>query len=209
MLRYSAFLIAMSSDIQKPTDEETPASESTATESSAEAEQPTGDAGDASALMEQMDKLQQELQTQRDKTLRAQADLENFRRRVARDKEDLRKKVESEVIEDLLPSLDNFQIGLEHAAKAQSGADVAKGFECIVTQIQQTLEQRGLTAISPQPGEAFDHHQHEAVGHEPSDTIADHHIIKVMRVGYQLRDRLLRPASVMVSSGPATASTEG
>jgi len=196
----------MSSDTQKPTDDETPA-----TENSEQAEAPGGegaDPQDTGALLEQIDKLQQELQAQKDKTLRTQADLENFRRRLAREKDDLRKKAEADVIEDLLPSLDNFQIGLEHAAKAQSGADVAKGFEFIVTQIQQTLEQRGLQSVAPQPGDAFDHHQHEAVGHEPSDEIPDHHIIKTMRVGYQLNDRLLRPASVTVSSGPA-ANSEG
>ncbi|WP_309384751.1 nucleotide exchange factor GrpE [Cerasicoccus frondis] len=197
----------MSSETERPVNEEEPVNSEETTAEASEAAEPTEDDG-VSALLVQIEQLQADLQAQKDKTLRAVADLDNYRRRVAREKDDLRKNVESGVIEDLLPALDNFQIGLDHAAKAQSGADVAKGFEFIVTQINQILEQRGLTQVAPKPGDEFDHHQHEAVGHEASDTIADHHIIKVMRSGYQLNDRLLRPASVVVSSGPAEASTE-
>jgi len=190
----------MSSDTQKPTDEPQPNEAAEATDAQASKEDQDG-VGD---LLAQIDQLQQELQAQKDKALRAVADLDNYRRRVAREKEDLRKRAEGEVIEDLLPALDNFQIGLDHAAKAANAADVAKGFEFIVTQISQILEQRGLTQIAPQPGDEFDHHQHDAVGHEASEDIGDHCIIKVMRPGYQLGERLLRPASVVVSSGPAS-----
>lgn len=204
-LRQFSIIPAMSSDTQKPTDEPQPNSAAEANEAQANAEDQDG----VGNLLAQIDQLQQELQAQKDKTLRAVADLDNYRRRVAREKDDLRKRTESDVIEDLLPALDNFQIGLDHAAKASNAADVAKGFEFIVTQISQILEQRGLTKVEPKTGDAFDHHQHDAVGHEASDEIADHCIIKVMRPGYQLGDRLLRPASVTVSSGPASADDAG
>ncbi|WP_269542255.1 nucleotide exchange factor GrpE [Cerasicoccus fimbriatus] len=194
----------MSSDTEKPVNEEQPENPEVENTDTTEVADDDG----VGALLAQIEQLQADLQAQKDKTLRAVADLDNYRRRVAREKDDLRKAVESGVIEDLLPAIDNFQIGLEHAAKAQSGADVAKGFEFIVTQINQILEQRGLTQVAPAPGDEFDHHQHEAVGHEASDEIADHHIIKVMRVGYQLNDRLLRPASVVVSSGPAETNED-
>ncbi|MEO0796461.1 MAG: nucleotide exchange factor GrpE [Verrucomicrobiota bacterium] len=197
----------MSSETQKPIDEEAstaPAVEETPTDEATDASgAAVVDESDTGALLEQIEKLQIELNEQKERNLRSVADLDNFRRRVAREKDDLRKRVEADVIEDLLPAMDNFQIGLEHAAKAQSGADVAKGFEFIVTQIQGILEQRGLTQVAPKVGDEFNHHQHDAVGHEVSDEIPDHHILKVMRAGYQLKDRLLRPASVTVSSGPA------
>lgn len=195
----------MSSDTQKPTDEPQPEQPAEANEAQAETEGEDG----VSDLLAQISQLQEELQAQKDKTMRAVADLDNYRRRVSREKDDLRKRTESDVIEDLLPALDNFQIGLDHAAKASNAADVAKGFEFIVTQISQILEQRGLSKVEPKPGDEFDHHQHDAVGHEASDEIADHCIIKVMRPGYQLGERLLRPASVVVSSGPANTEDAG
>lgn len=165
-----------------------------------------GDSSDALApLLAQIAQLQAQVQEERARALRAVADLENFRKRLLRDKEEIRRKATSDVIEDLLPALDNFQIGLQHAEKAQTGADVAKGFEFIVSQVNQILGGHGLVSVSPSVGDAFDHHIHEAVGHEPSDTVADHHVLRVMRVGYSLNERLLRPASVIVSSGPAAA----
>ncbi|GHC04480.1 nucleotide exchange factor GrpE [Cerasicoccus arenae] len=191
----------MSSDTQKPIDEEPQPNPGAADADAAE----TGAEDGVSALLAQINQLQEDLAAQKDRTLRAVADLDNYRRRVSREKDDLRKNVESGVIEDLLPALDNFQMGLDHAAKASSAADVAKGFEFIVSQISQILEQRGLVQVMPKIGDEFDHHQHDAVGHEASDETPDHHILKVMRVGYQLHDRLLRPASVVVSSGPAKA----
>lgn len=165
-------------------------------------------AGGVSALLEQIGQLQNQLQEERERTLRAIADLENFRKRLVRDKEEIRRKATADVIEDLLPALDNFQIGLQHAEKAQTGADVAKGFEFIVSQVGQILAGHGLSPIAPGVGEVFDHHKHEAVGHEPSDATPDHHVLRLMRTGYALNERLLRPASVVVSSGPAAATQE-
>lgn len=197
----------MSSDTQKPTDEAPQTTPEEAAEQSAQAA-PEADEDGVGGLLAQINQLQEELNAEKDKTLRVAADLDNYRRRVSREKDDLRKRAEADVIEDLLPALDNFQLGLDHAAKATTAADVAKGFEFIIQQISQILEQRGLTQLLPKTGDEFDHHQHEAVAHEPSDTVADHHILKVMRPGYQLGDRLLRPATVVVSSGPAAADAE-
>lgn len=174
-------------------------------EAEACAQQEAGETADAiSPLLNQIAQLQSQVQEERERALRAIADLENFRKRLVRDKEEIRRKATADVIEDLLPALDNFQIGLQHAQKAQTGADVAKGFEFIVSQVNQILTGHGLATISPATGDAFDHHIHEAVGHEPSDSTPDHHILRLMRTGYSLNERLLRPASVIVSSGAAS-----
>lgn len=177
-------------------------------EAEACAQQDAGETADAiSPLLNQIAQLQSQVQEERERALRAIADLENFRKRLVRDKEEIRRKATADVIEDLLPALDNFQIGLQHAQKAQTGADVAKGFEFIVSQVNQILTGHGLAMLSPAVGDAFDHHVHEAVGHEPSDTTPDHHVLRLMRTGYSLNDRLLRPASVVVSSGAAQDGT--
>jgi len=80
---------------------------------------------------------------------------------------------------------------------------VAKGFEVVGSQLQQILGQYGLEVIEPASGDDFDHNEHEAVSQQPSDDIADDKVITLVRAGYKLNERLLRPASVVVSSGPA------
>ncbi len=154
-------------------------------------------------LMAELEKAQAESKEAKDKLLRTVADMENLRRRFAREKEDIRRLAASALIEDLLPALDNLDLGLSSAANHPEAANVAKGFEFVAAQFMQILQQHGLERIEPASGAPFDHNLHDAVSQEASEEVADHHVIKVMRPGYQLNERLLRPASVVVSSGPA------
>jgi len=136
-----------------------------------------------------------------DRYLRAFADLENFRRRAIREKEELRLYAASKVLEELLPVLDNLAFGL--AASRQSGADIkvlTNGVELALQQLKSTLAGHGLTEINPL-GKPFDPHQHEAISHQPSPDTPAEHVSAVVRSGYLLNGRLLRPASVVVSSG--------
>jgi len=138
-----------------------------------------------------------------DRYLRAVADLENFRRRTVREKEELRLYAASRVLEDLLPALDNLASAV--AAAKQSGADVKAlvgGVEMVQAQLKSALTSHGLKEITPL-GLAFDPHQHEAIAHQPSAEVKEEHVLTVVRTGYSLNGRLLRPASVVVSSGPA------
>jgi len=153
-------------------------------------------------LFEELEKVQAELKDARERTLRTLADMENLRKRFARDKEDIRRRAASDLIEDLLPALDNLEIGLSSAANHPEAANIAKGFEFVAAQLVQILNQHGLEKIDPPAGTEFNHDIHEAVSTEANGEIADHHVIKAMRVGYTLNERLLRPASVVVSSGP-------
>jgi molecular chaperone GrpE len=136
-----------------------------------------------------------------DRYLRAVADLENFRRRTVREKEELRLYSASRLLEDLLPALDNLGLGL--AAAHQPKADLkalANGVELVQQQLKAALAAHGLKEINP-AGKPFDPHQHEALSHQASADVKAEHVLSVVRTGYTLNGRLLRPASVVVSSG--------
>ena len=138
-----------------------------------------------------------------DRYLRAVADLENFRRRTVREKEELRLFASSRLLEDLLPALDNLGLGL--AAAQQPNADLkglANGVELVQQQLKGVLASHGLKEINP-VGQLFDPHQHEALSHQPSPKVKAEHVLTVVRTGYSLNGRLLRPASVIISSGKA------
>jgi len=142
-----------------------------------------------------------------DRYLRAVADHENFRKRVAREKDELRQYAASRVLEDLLPVLDNLGLGL--AAAEQPNASVKtlrEGVAMVQTQFKNALEQHGLKEINP-VGQAFDAHQHEALSQAPSAQVAEGDVLQVVRVGYSLNGRLLRAASVIVSSGASASGT--
>ncbi len=140
-----------------------------------------------------------------DKFMRAAADLENFRRRTVREKDELRTTATGRVLEDIFPVLDT--LGLAISAARQPKADVKSlvgGVEMVLAQLKTALANHGLKEISP-AGQPFDPHQHEAISHQPSAEVKEEHVLTVVRTGYSLNGRLLRPASVVVSSGPAKA----
>lgn len=157
--------------------------------------------GETGILLQQIEKLQQEAKEHQERLLRTLADMDNLRRRTAREKEEIRKLGTGALMEDLLPALDNLQIGLTAAGKHPEAAEVCRGFEVIANQLSQILESHGLQRVDPEKGEVFDPNCHEAVAHQPSEEVPDDTVISVMRVGYVLNERLLRPASVVVSSG--------
>lgn len=135
--------------------------------------------------------------------VRAMADLENFRRRAIREKDELRQFAASRVLEDLLPVLDNLALGLS-AAKAPN-ADLKTligGIEMVLGQLKTALSNHGLKEINP-VGQKFDPNQHESIASQPSAEVAEGSVSQVVRIGYSLNGRLLRPASVVLSSGPA------
>jgi molecular chaperone GrpE len=137
-----------------------------------------------------------------DRYLRVAADLENFRRRTVREKDELRLYASSRVLEDLLPALDNLALGL--AAARQPKADLktlTDGMELVLQQLKGALANHGLKEINP-AGQPFDPHQHEAISHQSDAKVPAESVLTVVRPGFSLNGRLLRPASVVVSSGP-------
>ena len=138
-----------------------------------------------------------------DRYLRAMADLENFRRRTIREKEELRLFAASRVLEDLLPVIDNLGLALNAARQPNAHLkNLIGGVEMVGQQLKSALAAHGLKEINP-AGQPFDPHQHEALSHETSPTVPEEHVLTVVRAGYSLNGRLLRPAGVVVSSGPA------
>lgn len=133
--------------------------------------------------------------------LRAVADLENFRRRTVREKDELRQFAASGVLEDLLPVVDNLALALNAANQPNANvASLTGGVEMVLTQLKTALGSHGLKEINP-VGQAFDANLHEAISAQPSASVPEGDVITVIRPGFSLNGRLLRPASVVVSSG--------
>jgi molecular chaperone GrpE len=108
-------------------------------------------------------------------------------------------------MEDLLPILDNLSLGLSAARQQTDVKAVADGIGLVLDQLKATLGRHGLKEVNPE-GQAFDHNLHECISHLPSNDVPAETVSQVVRRGYTLNGRLVRPASVVVSSGPAKAA---
>lgn len=145
--------------------------------------------------------LASDLEKFRDLALRTAADFDNYRKRAAREKEDAIRYANNSLLEGILPVIDNFELGLE-AARSAPGADaILQGFAMVSRQMRDFLASAGVEEVVTEDTE-FDPNFMEAVGHEVDDKVPEGHVLRQTRRGYKLRDRLLRPASVVVSKGP-------
>jgi molecular chaperone GrpE len=142
--------------------------------------------------------LQAEVEKYRDAALRAAADLENFRKRMIREKEDAIRFANAGLLEKLLPILDNFQLGLDAAATDTAAQGIVSGFSMVHRQLGDFLIACGLQPIEA-TGQPFDPKLHDALGHESDPAQADGVVLKQTRRGYKLADRLIRPSSVIVN----------
>jgi molecular chaperone GrpE len=147
---------------------------------------------------------EQKLKEVEERVLRTLADMDNLRRRLQRDKEDAIKRTTSNLLEGFLPIWDNFSMGLQAVEKATDPAAFVQGFTMVGDQFKGFLEQNGLTLIDPS-GEAFDPNLHECLSAVPHDSLPDQHVVNTIRVGFRIGQHLVRPASVIISSGPAAA----
>lgn len=167
---------------------------------------PGPEVAQSAELAAQVAAAKQEAAANLDRYVRSVADLENFRRRTVREKDELRLFAASRVLEDLLPVLDN--LGLAVTAAKQPGADaksLAGGVEMVLAQLKSALTNHGIKEINP-AGQAFDANQHESISAQASTEVPEGNVITVVRTGFSLNGRLLRPASVIVSSGPEKTS---
>ena len=138
----------------------------------------------------------------RDLAMRTAADFDNFRKRAAREKEDSIRYANTSLLGDLLPLIDNFELGLAAAKSAPDAGAILQGLGMVARQFRDFLSSSGLEEV-PTEGAIFDPNLMESVGHENSDTVPEGQVLRSTRRGYKLRDRLLRPATVFVSQGPA------
>jgi molecular chaperone GrpE len=183
------------------------ATDSAATEHEARggAEAPAqGDSKPADPQSEEslLGQLQNDLERFRDLALRSQADFDNFRKRAAREKEDAVKYANAAMLERLIPILDNFELGLNAARRTEENSPILSGMDMVAKQLNDFLLQQGVEPI-PAEGAKFDPNVHEAVAQEANDDVEEGYIVRQLRKGFKLRDRLLRPATVVVSKGAA------
>ena len=144
--------------------------------------------------------LKTDLERFRDLALRSQADFDNFRQRAARDKEDAVKYANASFLERLIPILDNFELGLTAARANAADSPILAGMDMVARQLNDFLAGTGVEPVAAE-GQKFDPNLHEAVAQEASESIAEGFVVRQLRKGYKLRDRLLRPATVVVSKG--------
>lgn len=142
--------------------------------------------------------LQAEVEKYRDQALRAAADLENYRKRMIREKEEAIRYANSSLLEKLLPILDNFELGLDAARGDAAAKGIVDGFSMVHRQLGDFLVSSGLQPIDA-VGQPFDPKFHEALGHETDAAQADGIVLRQLRRGYRLSERLIRPSSVIVN----------
>jgi molecular chaperone GrpE len=146
--------------------------------------------------------LQADLDRFRDLAMRSQADFDNYKKRSAREKEEGIKYANKSLLEKLVSIVDHFELGLEAARGEGENSPIYSGMSLVLKQLQDFLSENGLQPIVA-VGQKFDPNLHEAIAHQPSDEVPEEHVISQTRRGYRLKDRLLRPSTVVVSSGPA------
>jgi molecular chaperone GrpE len=161
----------------------------------------------AAADDEALEKLRRQLEAKEleakenyERLLRQAAEMENFKKRTAREKADAIRYANESLVKDLLPALDNLERALDYA-KGGDGKPLLEGIEMVLKSLVETLGKHGVTQISAL-GERFDPERHEAIAqiesgkHDPNSVVQEH------QKGYYLLDRLLRPAQVIVAKAP-------
>jgi molecular chaperone GrpE len=178
------------SDVNKPT-----SGDAGATEEAVEAAPVTVDP--LAAMTAERDKF-------KDAALRALADLDNYRKRAVRERDEVAKKSREDLLRELLPVFDNLERAQQFVAQGADASAIGKGVEMVLKLFEDTLVRLGGKRLRP-VGEPFDPQVHEAIGQQPSDKPAGTVAAEAVP-GYLLNDRLLRASMVVVSLGPATAA---
>jgi molecular chaperone GrpE len=175
----------------------------------ARAQAPAGDSPEATAANVRIEDLSAELVETKDRLIRLQADFENFRRRAQREREEAVRYGAQNLFKDLLTTVDNLERAIDHARKG-GGADLEnllQGVELVQKGLLGLMARHGVTEIDA-IGKPFDPAHHEAMAQAPDASVAPNTVLEVLQKGYKLRDRLLRPARVIVAR-PAEAAVEG
>src|SRR6266487_636542 len=154
------------------------------------------------AAEDPMTGLQADLDRFRDLALRSQADFENYKKRCAREKEEAIKYANKSLLEQLVAIIDNFELGLAAAREQGDQSAIYSGMILVQKQLNDLLAENGLQPIEAE-GKTFDPNLHEAIAHESSNEFPEEVVVRQARRGYRFKDRLLRPAKVVVSSEPA------
>jgi molecular chaperone GrpE len=169
------------------------ASDDDANSRSAERAEQQAGAGDPK---DQLIRLQAERDALFDRLARQQAEFENLRKRSAKEQQEFREYAASDVVKQLIPILDSFDLALK--SQSANEGDLRKGLELIRKQMDELLAKLGVQAI-PAKGQPFDPRFHEAIEMVESSDVKDNHVLDELQRGYKMKDRLLRPAMVRVA----------
>ncbi len=159
---------------------------------------------DPEALVRQLaekERENQELKEKNELLLRHLADIENFKKRLEKERADLRDFANESLIKELLPVVDNLELAISHSRQQECGSALLEGVENVLKGFLQALTKFGVTSIQAK-GEKFDPVFHNAVMQQEDDSVADQTIIQELQKGYLLKNRLLRPAMVVVARKP-------
>lgn len=152
---------------------------------------------------------EQEARAHYDRMLRLAAELENYKKRTEREKTEYIKYAIESFAKELLPILDNLERAVEHAKNDDTDKQaLLAGVEMVLREFINVMEKSGLKAVDAY-GQVFDPQYHEAVMVEENDGVEDNTILNELQKGYIFKDRLLRPAMVVVSRRPANSAPEG
>ncbi len=171
--------------------------EATAEQPAEVAEQP---AEPAEAAPSAEEVLKQQLADANDRNLRLMAEFDNYRRRTAKEQLELIETANGKLLEKLSEVQDNFERAFASENKAQDLEAFEKGMQMIYNQFAKILTDAGLEQIDP-TGAEFDPNMHEALMQQPSETVPEGHVVTVFQKGYKLKNKILKTAKVIVSSG--------
>ena len=152
-------------------------------------------------LRKKLEQKEKEAKENHDRLLRMAADLENFKKRAAKEKEEWIKFANEDLLKGILPFVDNLERAVSHSEKAADIQGLVDGVKLTVQQLLQTLKQFGVTSFES-VGKPFDPTVHEAMLVVETDQQEPNHVMQEFQKGYLLNDRLLRPATVSVSKPP-------
>lgn len=147
---------------------------------------------------DELNRLRDDLVEATNRALRAQADLENYRKRAQREMDEERKFANLPLLRDLLPVLDNIGRALGASEKTQDLQSLLTGFRMVNKQLEDVLARHGCVRIDAL-NQAFDPHLHEAISQQPSDEHPPHTVVAIGQEGYRLHERVIRPSHVVVS----------
>jgi len=159
-------------------------------------------------LQAQVQSLQADLAAAEARVLRAHAELENYRKRANRHLEEEKKYAALPLLRDLLPVVDNLERAIQSADQEGGSARLVEGVKMVAQLLAMALERHHCRRIEAQ-GAVFDPHVHEAIAQLPSEQVPPGNVLEVAQNGYQLHDRVVRPAQVVVSGRPAATPAAG
>ena len=150
---------------------------------------------DVAELMKRLEEAEAKVAEHRDGWQRAQAEFVNYKNRIQRDAESQRVNMQGDILQKLLPVLDDLELALANRPADDAWAG---GVELIARKFQSVLESEGVKRIEAE-GQPFDPNFHEAITHEPNSDVPSEHVIAVVRNGYVIGERVIRPALVRVA----------